>query len=165
MIPLTTRTGFRFDVRPSTAADREAVGAFFDQVSDEDRRFRFLSAVQHLTAAQIDDMTDDAPDRHVTFLGFCPDNGDLIAAATLGTDPQHEIGEVAISIRADHKGRGIGWTLLDHVAEQARGQGIRKLQSIESRENHAAILLEKEKGFSASAVDGDPTLVLLEKQF
>lgn len=35
--------------------------------------------------------------------------------------------------------------------------------SIETRGNHAAIEPEREKGVVARAIEGDPTLVLLEK--
>jgi hypothetical protein len=56
----------------------------------------------------------------------------------------------------------MSWTFLKYVIEQARQNGIRKLQSIESRENHAAIELEKEMGFSARSYPGDATLMLLE---
>ena len=39
----------------------------------------------------------------------------------------------------------------------------RRVIAIEDRENHAAIELEREKGFTPRAVEGDPTLVMLEK--
>jgi len=64
-----------------------------------------------------------------------------------------------------YRGRGIGWSLLDHVAELAKSWGVKRLQAIENRENHAAIQLEREKGFVASGIDGDPGLVLLERRF
>lgn len=51
------------------------------------------------------------------------------------------------------------------MSQEARGWGIGRLQSIESRDNRAAIALEREMGFSARAVEGDPALVLLERVF
>ncbi len=165
MIDLVTRRGFRFAIRPATPADADAVTAFFDIVSDEDRRFRFLSSVRHLTAAQVHDITAFDYGRHETILAFLPGTDDIIAAATLAADQAGKTAEVAISIDPDYKGRGIGWTLLDHTAAEARLWGVRTLQSIESRENHATISLEREKGFVARAVEGDSALVLLERQF
>ncbi|PJG46688.1 GNAT family N-acetyltransferase [Sphingobium sp. LB126] len=164
MTELHTRTGFSFRVRPATAADGEALTAFFGQVSDEDRRFRFLSAVQALTQAQLSDLTRHEDQAHENYLALGED-GTILAVATLAADKRRETGEVAIAIRTDHKGRGIGWTLLDHVAQEAKGWGVKRLQSIESRENHAAIALEQEKGFTASPVEGEPTLMLLERTF
>lgn len=165
MIALETRYGFHFDVRPATHQDEAALAAFFAEVTDEDRRFRFLSAVRRLSDAQLHDIADFDHHRHETFLAFEPNGTEIIAAATLAADKAGETGEVAISIVPALKGKGIGWTLLDHVAQEARHWGVAKLQSIESRENHAAITLEREMGFTARAVDGDPGLVLLERRF
>ena len=57
-------------------------------------------------------------DRTEDFLAF--DGDTLIATAMLAADPEMERAEVAISIRADYKHRGIGWALLDHVARLPR---------------------------------------------
>jgi GNAT superfamily N-acetyltransferase len=165
MIALETRYGFAFDVRPATHHDEAALAAFFAEVSDEDRRFRFLSAVRKLSDAQLHDIADFSHHRHESFLAFEPDSGEMIAAATLATDAEGKTGEVAISIIPAFKGKGIGWTLLDHVAQEARHWGMTRLQSIESRDNRAAISLEREMGFTARAVEGDPALVLLERAF
>lgn len=166
MIALQTRYDFRIDVRPATHADEAALALFFDDVTDEDRRFRFLSAVRHVTDAQLHEITAQDYHRHATWLAFAPgDPNRIIAAATLATDAQGGTGEVAICVLPDHKGHGVGWTLLDHVAQEARHWGVRRLQSIESRDNHAAIMLEREMGFTARAVEGDPALVLLERAF
>lgn len=165
MIALETRCGFRFDIRLATHADEPGLAAFFAEVTDDDRRFRFLSAAAQVSPGQLHELADFAYHRHETFLAFVPGNDEIIAAATLAADPDGRTGEVAISILPDFKGKGIGWTLLDHVAQEARSWGVTRLQSIESRENRAAISLEREMGFSARAVEGDPGLVLLERAF
>jgi acetyltransferase len=40
---------------------------------------------------------------------------------------------------------------------------VRRVISIESRDNHAAIELERERGYVPEAMEGDPTLVILSK--
>src|SRR3546814_8073933 len=50
---LTTRTGRNLCIRRAVAADEAALEAFFEQVTLEDLRFRFLSAVQHVGHDQI----------------------------------------------------------------------------------------------------------------
>ncbi|OZA55366.1 MAG: GNAT family N-acetyltransferase, partial [Sphingomonadales bacterium 39-62-4] len=70
-----------------------------------------------------------------------------------------------VSIRADFRGRGVGWTMLDLIAEEARKRGLKRVISIEDRDNHSTIALEREKGFVAHGMDGDPRLVMLEKTF
>lgn len=52
--------------------------------------------------------------------------------------------------------------MLHLVAAYAEAQGIRTLQAIESRDNHAAIELERAMVFVASEYPGDPTLVLVQ---
>ena len=46
---LSTRSGLVLDVRAAREADEAALEAFFDSVSDEDRRFRFLAAAEHVS--------------------------------------------------------------------------------------------------------------------
>jgi acetyltransferase len=157
---LATGTGLRLQVRPASAADESTLEAFFEHVTLEDLRFRFLSAVQHVGHDQIAAML--RADRETeTFLAF-EESGALVGVATLAADAQGETAEVAVSVHRDRKAQGIGWSLLRHVAQIARARGILRLQSIESRDNHAAIEVERDLGFSARAYPGDPTLILVE---
>src|SRR3546814_15750117 len=75
-------------------------------------------------------------------LAFAED-GALVGVATLAADARRETAEVAVSVHRDWKAQGIGWSLLRHAAQIARATGISRLQSIESRENHAAIEVER----------------------
>lgn len=158
---LTTGTGLSLRVRPATAADEDALETFFEQVSLEDLRFRFLSAVQHVGHDQIAAMLRADRDRTKTFLAY-EEQGALVGVATLAASAQGETAEVAVSVHRDWKAQGIGWSLLRHVAQTARAWGILRLQSIESRDNHAAIEVERDLGFTARAYPGDPTLILVE---
>ncbi len=160
-----TRDGTVLVVRPAYAEDSAALEAFFDAVSDEDRRFRFLTAVRHVGADQIAPLTHVDHWRTESFVVFDKATGALIASAMLACDAAMDTGEVAISIDRACRGRGIGWTLLDVLAAEAERRGLKRVISIEDRENHAAIELEREKGFTAHGVEGDAHLVMLEKRF
>jgi L-amino acid N-acyltransferase YncA len=98
------------------------------------------------------------------FLAFAADGATIIATAMLACDAAMQTGEVAISIRSDHKGRGVSWELLEHVAHFAEANGVQTLQSIESHANHAAIELERDMGFTARTYPGDSTLMLVERK-
>jgi N-acetylglutamate synthase-like GNAT family acetyltransferase len=161
-IPLTTRSGFEFHVRPVESSDREALAEFFTHVSKDDLRFRFLSAVPEVRGSLLDDLVNVDHDHKEDYLAFDIDDKTIIASAMVGASADKSEAEVALAVRSDYKHRGMSWTFLKYVIEQARQNGIRKLQSIESRENHAAIELEKEMGFSARSYPGDATLMLLE---
>ena len=161
-ISLATRSGLSLSVRPATEADEPALTAFFDQVSDEDRRFRFFSASHHVSHAQLEPLIHADHFRSESFIAFNP-AGELVASALLACDSRLDTAEIAVSIRADSKGNGIGWALLDFLGQEAERRGVRRVISIESRDNHATIELEREKGFVPEPFDGDPTLVVLSR--
>lgn len=161
----TTRSGVELLVRPTTAFDERELARFFDRVGDEDRRFRFLSASKHVGREQLQPLVQVDHYRSESFLAFETQGGTLVATAQLACDDALDTAEVAVSVRADYRGKGVGWTMLDLLAREAEKRGVRRVISIESRDNHAAIALEREKGFVAEPFDGDSTLVLLTKAF
>ncbi|MFC0588604.1 GNAT family N-acetyltransferase [Novosphingobium aquiterrae] len=162
---LTTRTGLGLSVRIATADDEPALQAFFDQVSDEDRRFRFLAAADHVSHNQLVPLLEADHYQSESFLAFDSANGELVGSALLACDKALDCGEIAVSVRADYKGKGVGWALLDVLGGEAQGRGVRRVIAIESRDNHAAIELEREKGFTPEPFDGEPNLVILSKTF
>lgn len=161
---LQTRTGFCFRVRSVGPGDDAALGEFFSHVTPEDLRFRFLSSVNVVSHAQLMALINVDHRQKENFLAVDSDGITIIATAMLACDPALTVGEVAISIRPDFKGRGVSWELLEHVAHFAEALGVRTLQSIESNANHAAIELEREMGFTARSYPGDATLTLVERK-
>jgi len=132
-------------------------------VSDEDRRFRFLSAHAHLNHQQLAPMVEVDHSRAESFIAFDKATGTVVGHGLLVCDKPLDTGEIAISVCSNWRGQGVGWALLDVVADAARQRGVRRVISIEDRQNHAAIDLERENGFTPQPVEGDPSLVLLEK--
>jgi N-acetylglutamate synthase-like GNAT family acetyltransferase len=161
---LVTRNGRRFHVRPAQPDDEPALAEFFKHVSKDDIRFRFLTALNTVGHDFLVRMTQVDHDRTEDFLAFGDDGKTIIATAMLAADPELERAEVAISIRADHKDQGISWKLLEHLSRYAEARGIKILESIESRDNHDAIRLEREMGFVATSYPGDATLMLVQKR-
>lgn len=164
-VELATRSGAVIAVRPVTEGDEAALAAFFDHVSDEDRRFRFMTAGQHVSHEQLDPLIHADHFRSESFLGFDKASGELVASALLACDDKLDTGETAISIHKDYRGKGVGWALLDFLGQEAQRRGVRRVIAIESRDNHAAIELEREKGFSPEPLGDDPTMVILSKTF
>jgi acetyltransferase len=156
---LVTRNGISIKVRRASAADKQTLIDFFDHVSEEDRHFRFGGAVSNV-AAYIDRML--APDGVTTFLAFDDDNV-LVASASLHDQPDGETAEVSLAVRADRKGQGISWTLLDHALAHAKTQGIKRVVSLESGDDRAAINLEREMGFVPRLLSADPIELSLSK--
>ncbi|WP_027055432.1 GNAT family N-acetyltransferase [Mesorhizobium erdmanii] len=160
---LTTHTGFCFEVRTARPEDEPALAEFFTHVTPEDLRFRFLGAVREVSHERLVAMTR-SDDAHIhNFLAFAP-GGMLIAVATLASDPADRRGEVAVCIRDDRKHLGVSWELLGHIARYADDHGLESIESIENRENRAAIELEREMGFTVTADPDDATLVLVRRK-
>ncbi|KQM28244.1 hypothetical protein ASE57_06255 [Sphingomonas sp. Leaf11] len=158
---MTARDGYRFHVRPAAPADEPALAEFFTHVSSEDLRFRFLSTVRKVGHDQLTALVTIDHHRVENFLAIESGTGLVIATAMIAADETRTNAEVAVAIRSDFKHRGISWTLVEHVVQFARSEGIATLESIESRDNHQAIELERDMGWSASPCPGDPTLIVL----
>jgi acetyltransferase len=164
-VELITRTGMVLSVRPAAAVDEPALAAFFDRVSDEDRRFRFFTTAAHVSHDQLDPLLHADHLQTESFLAFDKAGGDLVASALLACDKALDTAEVAVSIRNDLRGKGLGWSLLDFLSREAEARGVRRVIAIEDRANHAAIELEREKGFTPEPLDDDPSLIVLSKTF
>ena len=160
---LVTRTGFRFRVRAVTGKDDDALESFFSHVTRADLRFRFLSAMNKVGANQIAMLTHPDHEYSESFVAFTEDGETLIATGMLACDKAFDHGEVAIVMRDDQKGQGIGWELLSYIARFAEAKGVKTLESIESRDNHEAIELERDMGFVVKEYPGDATLVLVSR--
>lgn len=160
---LVTRTGLILHVRPIKPEDETLLAEFFTHVTPQDLRFRFLGGVREVSHERLISMTrvDHRPIEN--FLAFGDDRKVIIATAMVALDASTGRAEVAISVRAEDKHRGVAWEMLRHVARFAEASGAKSLESIESRANHEAIELEREQGFVAVPYAEDPTLLLIRK--
>lgn len=160
---LTTRSGFAFQVRPAREQDEAVLAEFFTHVTQDDLRFRFLSGAPRVTHDQIVAMTHVDHRQTENYLAFTENGSVLVATAMFACNSSLKRAEVAIAIRGDYKARGMGWELLHYVADAAAARGVSTIESIESRENHAAIEVEENLGFTAEFVPDDPTVVRVSK--
>jgi acetyltransferase len=160
---IRTRFGKDLEVRVVSPKDEPLLAEFFERVSDDDRRFRFLSAYKHVSHQQLVPMIEVDHCRAESFIAFDKAAGTVVGHALLVCDRSLDTGEIAVTVCSNWRGQGVGWALLDVLADAARQRGVRRVISIEDRDNHAAIELEREKGFTALRVEEDPCLVMLEK--
>jgi GNAT superfamily N-acetyltransferase len=161
---LTTRTGVKIHVRPVRVADEPELEEFFTHVTKEDLSFRYLAGIDKVGKARIAALAEIDHVQTENFLAFGESGKPLIGTAMLACDPKFERAEVAITIHADYKNQGIGWELLAYLAKVAAAKGVKVLESLERRDNHAAIELEQHMGFTAEADPDDPTLVIVRKE-
>jgi len=162
-VEFTTHSGFKFLARPARPEDEKSLQEFFQHVTPEDRRFRFLDSVRQLSHERLEAMTDVDQQRVESFVAFESRGGPIIASAMLACDDKLDTCEVAISIHSEHKHRGVSWELLGFLTRRAEAKGIKRLQSLEDRSNTTATNLEHEMGFISKPYPDEPELVILEK--
>jgi len=165
LLAVRTRAGIELVIRRAEPADEPALVAFFDAVSDEDRRFRFLAASAHVSHEQLEPLIHADHFRTESFVAIDRATGEIVASALLACDGPLDTAEIAVSVHRRYRGKGIGWAALDVLAAEAQARGVRRVIAIESRENHAAIELEREKGFMPEPIEGDPNVVILSRTF
>lgn len=160
---LVTRTGLRLHVRRTQPDDEALLAEFFRHVTPQDLQFRFLGGVHEVSRDRLMAMTRVDHRTTENFIAFANGGTAIVASAMVACDASMTRAEVAISVHADYKNRGVAWELLRHVARYAAATGVRFLESIERRDNFEAIELEREQGFVASSHEDDPSLMLIRK--
>lgn len=158
---LVTRNGVKLRVRPVMPDDEALLAGFFRHVNPEDLRYRFLSAVREVDRDQLAAMTQIDYSRTMHFLAFVGET--LVASAYLAAESDKTRAELAISVHADWKRKGVSWTLMEHVLRYAEAEGISSVESLESSQNRAALQMEREMGFETAAHPGDATETLVRK--
>lgn len=157
-----TRAGVALHIRPAVPADAALLGAFFREVTPSDLRFRFLSSVGRVDSAQIAAMTQVDYRRTISFLALDP-AGAVVAAVMLAADPDLERAEIAMSTRSGMKGKGVSYTLLQHVLRYAETQGIAIIEAVEFADHDEALRMERELGFTVLSCPDNPSLRIVRR--
>ncbi len=160
---LRTRSGVTVRVRPVVPADETALAEFFTHVTPEDLRFRFLSALSKVSHEQLSNITHIDYRRSISFIAI-EQSGSIVATALLAADPDRTRAEIAMSTRADWKGCGVSYTLLEHLLRYAQAEKIRTIEAVEFADHEEALRMEREMGFTAIACPDDPTLRIVRRE-
>jgi len=161
---LATRSGTRIHVRAVRADDEPALARFFEKVSPEDLRFRFMTGLARVDHERLVTMTRVDYWRTISFLAL-EDSGDIVATAMLATDPDRTRAEVALVTRSDMKGKGVSWALFEHVLRYAQAEGIGTVEALECADHEAALQMERELGFTTCVDPDDSTVRIARRVF
>jgi len=159
---ITTRDGIGLNVRPASPDDEQALTKFFGQVSQQDLRFRFLSAMKQVAPGLARQLVDIDHRQTENLLAF-DDKDQLVATAMIAASNGTNDAEVAVAVRSDLKGHGIGWSMLGQACHYARSRGFKTLHSVQLSDDRAAIALEQEMGFRARPCADDMGLTILTR--
>jgi len=160
---IETRTGIKLNVRSVSPDDEQAVIDFFRKVAPEDLRFRFLSSLKAVGPVLAHELVEVDHIENENLFAFDSEDGSLVASAMVAADDKASDAEVAVAVRSDFKGQGVGWAMLHHACDFARVRGFKRLHSVELSDNRSAISLEVEMGFKARPCPDDMTLMIVSK--
>ena len=144
---LTLPGGTRFTSRPIRADDKPALVAFFDGLSAESRRRRFLSPKPKLSARDLAFLTEVDQRRHVAIVALDA-AGAIVGVARYAAWADAPCrADLAVAIVDEWHGRGLGSALTGRLVEHAHHAGLCALTGSTLSENRPARALLKRLGF------------------
>ena len=135
-VEVELRDGSGLHVRPIEPADREALAAGFERLSDRSRYRRFLAATPRLTSTVLTYLTEVDHHDHEALLAFDAATGDAVGVGRFVREDDPAAAEAAITVVDDWQGRGVGTTLLELLSDRAREEGIERFTATLLAENH-----------------------------
>jgi acetyltransferase len=148
-------------LRPIRPEDEPAHRAFFQELSHEDIHFRFFDLLREPVQTELARFTQIDYEREMAFVAVRSDGEQLeetLGAARAVTDPDNIVAEVAIVIRSDLKGKGLGSVLLKKLIDYCRERGTREIVGRVLPENERMLSLAKKHGFRLASPAGEEAL-------
>ena len=157
----TLADGRKVLVRPVRAEDEPLARAFYDALSEETRRLRFMKYVRWLSADTVRYYTHVDYDRHMAFV--CEHEGRLVGDARYVVNTDGRSAEFSVVIADDWHRTGIAGLLMHALIETARARGLACIEGIVLRENRDMVRFVRALGFKAAVEPLDTTLVRVTK--
>jgi acetyltransferase len=150
-------------LRPIRPEDEPQHSAFFKAVGPDDVRFRFFGLVREFPHSQLARYTQIDYDREMAFIATAEDergHTETFGEVRAIMDPDNTRAEIAIVVRADLKGKGLGSRLLKKMIDYCRRRGLKEVLGEASISNQALLKVATELGFDASPMGHDDTVPL-----
>jgi acetyltransferase len=144
--------------RPIRPEDELLYGRLMERLTTEDMRMRFFIGHPHHSHKLIARLTQIDYAREMAFVAISQQTGELLGVARLIADPDYRRAEYAVIVASDLKGRGLGWSLMQHLIDYARHEGLSELFGDVLSENTAMLQMCREFGFKIEAQADDMTL-------
>jgi len=144
-------------VRPVRHSDFAIEKEFFDDLSFERKRNRFLGGVADVSSDEIERLCDLDYHDSMAYIAIF-DNGQFpieLGMARYVQDVENNAHELAIVLADGVNTQSIGTKLLTHLFDYARLNGIKRLYSIEFRDNMEMKVLAESMGMSRTVDPAD----------
>ena len=154
--------GTAVQIRPVRPEDERLYAGFFARVTPEDLRLRFFAPMKEFSPAFVARLTHLDYSRAMAFVALKQASGELLGVVRLHAGSDAETGEYAILVRSDLKGRGLGWLLMQTIAEYARASGFRQIEGQVLRSNTTMLTMCREFGFVVHSDPRDPEIAVVK---
>jgi acetyltransferase len=150
-------------IRPVRADDAERLIDLHNRCSEQARYFRFHAAKPRLRAVEAEYLAAVDGEARVALAATTTADGDerIVADARFDLVGDGDA-EVALLLRDDVSGRGLGTLLLDRLLERAAELGVRRVLLDILSENKAMLALARRVGAEPIAFDGRSVIYAVE---
>ena len=122
----TSRSGLSMLLRPVKISDEPLLKDFFLSLSDESVRKRFISSRTDMPHERLQDFViiDYTDEMVILAVKGDEENEEVIGVGQYGIDPNSHTAEVALVVRDDYQGKGVGTAILSYLTELAQKEGL-----------------------------------------
>ena len=147
-------------IRPEDAAQ---LAAFFERIEPGDLQLRYFQQQGARPVFDVGQYTQIDYHRQMALVAVAKgENGEseILGEVRAAIDPDNLRAELAIVVRSDWKGRGLGKRLGNSMIRYWRGRGTHQMFGLVHSENAAMLGLARALGFEVDAVPGVQTVVV-----
>jgi len=152
-------------LRPIRPDDDAAAKAFFDGLSIDARRMRFMKWMRSVSAGLVHNFTHVDYETRMAFVCEAGEGGvkRIVGEARYGAVPRSRGCDFGIVIADQWHKSGIARLLMLALMDYARARGFETMESTVLRQNHDMVGFARALGFDVRAVDQEPTLLQIVK--
>lgn len=168
-VEIAVRDGSRVSIRPIRPDDEPRMAAFHAGLSARSvyqRYFHLSSLEQRITHARLALTCRVDPATGLALVAAHHGDGGEPEVIALGrltlTDPPGSA-EIALLVRDDWQGRGLGGAVMQRLLADARAAGVRRVHGDMLADNDAMRALVRRAGFSVRPVPGDAAVLRAER--
>jgi RimJ/RimL family protein N-acetyltransferase len=144
---VTLRDGEKAFIRPLKPDDARLYPDYLTNITPEDLRLRFFAPIRQVRPELIDKLIHYDPQHAMAFIAISEESGKMLGVVRLHDDASGNGSEFAILLRSKLKGHGLGWLLMKHMIDYARGKGLETVHGQVLTENSTMLMMCDELGF------------------
>jgi RimJ/RimL family protein N-acetyltransferase len=158
----TTRRGLRISLRPVKVTDEPLLKDFFYSLSENSMYRRFIQMRKDMPHERLQDFVviDYTKEMVILAVEESQNKETVVGLGQYGINENTHTAEVALVVRDDHQGKGVGWEVLSYLTYLAKRQGLHGFTAEVLVENTQMLRLFEAMGFDTNRrSDGDVYLL------